>query len=65
MIFTLNARENIFLEVVRDHFKLSNPRIKREIQSMHRTMHAALTAKGIDYANLKAALVPSAVRHEA
>jgi hypothetical protein len=65
MIFTLNVRGNVFLEVVRDYFKLGNPRIKREIQSMHCTMHAALAAKGIDYAKLKAALAPSADRHEA
>ena len=64
-IFTLNARDNVSLEVARDHFKLSNPRIRREIQSMHRTMIDALAAKGINYEDLKTSLVPSADRHEA
>ena len=64
-IFTLNARSNIFLEVVRNHFKLSNPIIRREIQRMHRTMKDVLIAKNINYANLKMALVPNDDRHEA
>lgn len=64
-IFTLNARGNIFLEILRDHFELSTPRIRKEIQSMHRTMHDALASKKINYADFKTALVPSADRHEA
>ncbi len=65
MIFTLEARDNIALEVMRDYFKLSNPHIRKEIQKMHQTMNNALAAKGINYTNLKTALVPSADRHEA
>jgi hypothetical protein len=64
-IFTLNARGHIMLEVMRDYFKMSNPRVRAEIQDIHRATQEALAAKGIKYADLKAALVPSADRHEA
>lgn len=64
-IFTLDARDNVMLEVMRDYFKLSNPAVRREIQAEHLNLQQLLLAKGINYANLKAGLVPSASHHEA
>jgi hypothetical protein len=53
------------LEVMRDHFKLSSPVIRDEIQAMHLTMREVLASKGVKYADLRSGLVPSADRHEA
>jgi hypothetical protein len=53
------------LEVMRDYFKLSSPAVRREIQAMHLAVQEILASKGINYANLRAGLVPSADRHEA
>jgi hypothetical protein len=53
------------LEVMRDYFKLSNPVVRREIQRMHLAVQQILASKGIEYADLRAGLVPSADRHEA
>ena len=64
-IYTLNARSNVFLEVIRDYFKLSNPEVRREIQAMHQAVQDILANKGIDYSELKSALVPRADRIEA
>jgi hypothetical protein len=64
-IFTLNARGNVFLEVISDHFKISQPRMMAEIQAMFRSTVRDLDKSGIDYAKLKTALVPSLDRHEA
>src|SRR6185295_11419010 len=64
-IFTLDARDNVLLEVTRDHFKLSTPVIRREIQGMHLVTQKVLASKGIDYSKLRAGLVPNADRHEA
>jgi len=65
LIFTLNARGHVMLEVMRDHFKLSSQRLRAEIQGMHHSMIEALAAKGIEYTDLRSALVPTADRHEA
>jgi hypothetical protein len=64
-IFTLDARDNIMLEVMRDYFKLTNPVVRCEIQDMHRETTRVLSVKGISYAELRAGLVPKADRHEA
>src|SRR5450759_4575498 len=64
-IFTLNARGNIMLEVMRDYFKLNSDVMHREIQGMHMETQRVLATKGIPYAQLKAALVPAADRNEA
>lgn len=63
-IFTLDARDNVMLEVIRDYFKLTNPVVRREIQAMHRAMVEALTSKGLTYSKLRPALVPQSDRHE-
>ena len=64
-IFTLNARGNVFLEVVRDQFKISQPRMMAEIQAMFRSTVRDLGKSGVDYTKLKTVLVPSLDRHEA
>jgi len=64
-ILTINARENCFLEVMRDYFELSNPTVRSEIQYMHFATQQILAAKGVKYAALRSGLVPSADRHEA
>ncbi len=64
-IFTLNARGNIMLEVMRDHFKLTTAVMHREIQGLHVATQQVLQSKGIAYAQLKSGLVPIADRNEA
>lgn len=64
-IFTLNARGNVMLEVMRDYFNLASDAMHREIQGMHIATCEALQSKGIAYGQLKAGLVPIADRHEA
>jgi hypothetical protein len=64
-IFTLNARGNIMLEVMRDYFDLTSDVMHREIQSMHVATQDVLATKGAPYAQLKSALVPAADKNEA
>ena len=63
-IFTLNARSNIFLDSMRDHFKIPSSRIFNLIREMFADTEAILLRKGIDYGHLKTALVPSTNRRE-
>lgn len=63
-IHTVNARGNIFLEVMRDHFELSPKVMHREIQGMRNQVEAILASKGISYDALKTALVPDRKRKE-
>jgi hypothetical protein len=51
-IFTLNARGNIYLDVVREHFSLSERQIRIEIQTMFRQTVRALATSGVDYQKL-------------
>src|SRR5205814_5035695 len=64
-IFTLNARGHLMLEVMRDYFKLTNSRLRAEIQAMHRSAVDVLKAKGIPYEVLRPGLTPVLNRHEA
>ena len=63
-IYTLNARGNIFLEVTRDHFKLRPEQMLREIQGLRQMVTEALAVKGLNYEDLKSALVPDQKRRE-
>ena len=63
-IHTLNARGNGMLEVVRDYFKLSPDRMLVEIQGMRAQVAQVLKTKGIDYNDLRAALVPDREKFE-
>jgi len=64
-IYTLNARGHMMLEVMRDHFKLSDPVMHDEIRTIHIETVRALAEKDIPYKNLKSALVPSIDKNEA
>lgn len=57
-IHTLNARGNGMLEVIRDYFGLSPERMLFEIQGMREQVAHALKSKGVNYDNLRTALVP-------
>lgn len=63
-IFTLNARGNVYLEVVSAAFEVSQPRMMAEIQAMFRKTVLDLKKSGVDYASLKTALVPSLENNE-
>lgn len=63
-IYTLNARGNIFLEVMRDHFRIGPERMLREIQGLRQMVVDALAIKGLKYETLKSALVPDRTRRE-
>lgn len=53
------------LEVLRDRFQIAAPRMRREIQSMHRDVVQILASKGIAYRELRSGLVPNTDKHEA
>lgn len=52
------------LGVMRDHFKLTDARMRAEIQGMHADLIKVLASKNIDYAALRRGLVPSTDRNE-
>ena len=49
VIFTLDARDNVMLEVIRDYFKLKPERMYQEIQAMQTQMETELAKKQIKY----------------
>ncbi|MBK8569874.1 MAG: hypothetical protein IPN81_07755 [Nitrosomonadales bacterium] len=53
------------LEVMRDHFGITEPCMRREIQGLHKELIKILGSKGIKYENLRAALVPVMDRQDA
>jgi len=63
-IFTLEARTNVFLEAMRDHLSLSGGAVFRVIEESFSDLRGLLAQKGIDYSNLKRALVPDPKREE-
>jgi hypothetical protein len=63
-LHTLNARDNVMLEVMKDYFKLRPELIFREIQGIRRIAEDTLALKGIKYDDLKTALVPDRQRRE-
>lgn len=65
VIHTLNSRDHIMLEMLRDHFGVGPDRMRREIQIMHAETVEVLASKKIDYARLRSALVPSMDKYEA
>ncbi len=64
-IHTLNARGNVMLPVLREHFAWTDARAFREIQRFHSDLLDILRAKGIDYTSLRSALTPQSTKHEA
>jgi hypothetical protein len=63
-IHTLNGRDNVTLEIMRDIFQLSPARMQREIREMRHKLEQVLAKKGVQYAELRSALVPDNVRRE-
>lgn len=63
-VHTLDARNNVMLDVMRDYFKLSPDDMHRYIQSLVHATSALLMKKGIDYPALRSALVPQQDRRE-
>ena len=64
VLYTLNARDHVMLEVVRDHFQITPARMQREIRGMLTQTEAILARKNIGYDALKSALVPTLGRKE-
>ncbi len=64
-IHTLNARGHVMLETLRDHLGIAAPQMRQEILLLHGDVVRILASKGIQYSDLRSALVPSADRHEA
>lgn len=58
-IFTLDARDNIYLDVVKNMFNLDESRIYTEINSVFDDCVSILNKKQITYQDLKSALIPS------
>ena len=63
-LHTLNARNNVMLEVMRDYFNLGPRQMFRVIQEMRYSVEEVLGKKGIKYDNLRSALVPAQDRRE-
>lgn len=64
-IFTLNARGNLMLPVLRKLYAWSDAQSFLEIQRFHNDFLGIIRLKGIDYASLRSALTPQSMKHEA
>lgn len=64
-IFTFSGKGNGTLELLKDHFKLSSKSMHETIDHMSHEMFVALQENGIEYKNLKSALIPHADKEEA
>lgn len=64
-ICTLNARGNVMLPALREHYAWTNSHTFHEIQRFHSDLIEILRAKGIDYLSLRSALTPQPTKHEA
>jgi hypothetical protein len=63
-ILTVEARSNLFLEVMTQRLRLTDPMVFNLIQRLLREMLDILSKKHIHYADLRQALVPSTNRYE-
>lgn len=63
-IHTLNARGNVMLPVLREHFSWTDARTFREIRRFHSDLLDILNTKGIDYNLLRTALTPQQTKQE-
>lgn len=64
IIHTLNARDNVMLDVMRDIFELNSDRMLAEIQAALTQTEQVLLSKGINYNDLKTALTPNSQKRE-
>lgn len=63
-IFTLDARENVFLESIKASSNLSTQEIHKEIRGLFENLIDTLRVKNVNYEHLKNALVPSTDKNE-
>jgi len=64
VIYTIDAREHVFLETMSTHHKWTTAEVYRQINLCAAGTIDALKRKKIDYANLKNALIPHSNRKE-
>jgi hypothetical protein len=64
VVHTINARDNVMLEVIRDYFKVDPRRMLMQIQGALAQTEEILARKGIEYSNLKTGLVPNPKKRE-
>jgi len=63
-IWTLNARDNVILDVLNSHLALTDSQTRSIITGSRDELLQILTRKGIDYGTLRAGLVPQRDREE-
>jgi len=57
-ILTLNARTHLLLQVTQKFFSMTDCQLFDDIQKMHAKLVSVLARKGIEYDDLRGALVP-------
>jgi hypothetical protein len=63
-IWTIEARENVMLDVISSDFGLSPERMQNEIRAAHSQTVNILASKGVKYEQLRGALTPRRDRYE-
>lgn len=64
-IHNLNARGNLLLAAMRQHYSWTDARTFNEIQRLHQDFLQILSDKGVSYDELRTALTPQTSKHEA
>ena len=64
-IHTLNARGNLMLAAIREHYSWTDERTFKEVQRFHQDFLQILSGKRISYDKLRTALIPQTNKHEA
>ena len=64
MIFTLDGRDNVFLEVIKSHFNLSYDQLFSEINASFEGCLIELGKLNVNYVDLKNALIPNPTKRE-
>ena len=64
-IFTLNARDNVLLESIKNCFNLTHDQINHEIGNNFSYFQKILKSKAVKYSDLKSVLIPSREKKEA
>jgi hypothetical protein len=63
-IHTINARDNVMLEVARDYFSLSPESMRLQIHLLKNELERILKTKKINYNDLKSSLIPDKKKKE-
>ncbi|CAE6858135.1 hypothetical protein [Paraburkholderia nemoris] len=64
-IHTLNARGNVMLAAIRNYYSWTDEQTFKEVQRFHQDFLQILSGKGISYDELRTALTPQTIKHEA